>query len=365
MFYNEKIRRVCEQFLLPGKFQGYDEIKMGNVNRTYRIYFHQDDGSSKSYMLQAVNTYVFKNPEQVMANIEKVTEYIKKKQPNKTCLHFHHTIDRKTFVLDEDGFWRLFNYIPSITYNTCDDETVVTSAGEAFGEFQMLLSDFDASALYATIPDFHNTKKRYKAFAAHVEADPYDKCKDAQAEIDWLLSVREKACRLTTLYEENKLPLRVTHNDTKINNVLFDNESHEALTVIDLDTVMPGLVGHDFGDAIRFAANFVEEDSVHAENAGINMTVFTAFTKGFLRHTANALTETEIETLPLSCFVLATELALRFLDDYLLGSPYFKINYPDHNLVRARCQIALAKDMLRKEADMLSAVKACAKAYRD
>ena len=161
------------------------------------------------------------------------------------------------------------------------------------------------------------------------------------------------------MQQRNELPLRVTHNDTKINNVLFDAETDKALVVIDLDTVMPGLVGHDFGDAIRFAANYVSEDSPEAEKAGVNMEVFRAFTEGFLKQTAATLTQAEIDTLGISCFALACELAARFLDDYMLGSPYFKIDYPEHNLVRTRCQIALAKDMLARMDEMENLVRVC------
>ena len=263
-------------------------------------------------------------------------------------------------MFDESGFWRLFNYIPSNTYNSTENLRIIRNAGEAFGEFQMLLSDFDAARLYETIPDFHNTKKRYEKLIADAQADPFGRLAEAQAEYDWLLSVRRQACRLTELYEAGELPLRVTHNDTKINNVLFDKDTDEALVVIDLDTVMPGLVGHDFGDAIRFAANYVEEDCPDAEKAGLNMEVFRAFAEGFLRHTASALTEKEIETLPLSCFALACELATRFLDDYLLGNPYFKTDYPKHNLTRTRCQVALAKDMLQKMDEIEKSVRECA-----
>ena len=176
--------------------------------------------------------------------------------------------------------------------------------------------------------------------------------------------MQEKACRLTDLYEAGQLPLRVTHNDTKINNVLFQPNGNQAIVVIDLDTVMPGLVGHDFGDAIRFAANFVEEDSPETEKAGVDMEVFRAFTQGFLKHTAATLTQQEVDTLALSCFALTCELATRFLDDYILGSPYFKIQYPEHNLVRARCQIALAKDMLQKLDEMDAVVHQCMEQYR-
>ena len=361
---NDKLQQVCRTFRIEDEYQSYDEIKVGNVNRTYKVNFVQSDGTPKSYIVQAVNTFVFKNPVQVMDNIDKVTEHIRAKKPGRIALHFHHTQDRKTYVFDDNGFWRLFNYIPSTTYNACEDLEVVRNAGEAFGEFQMLLCNFDATQLYTTIPDFHNTKKRYDTLRADAAADPCGKGAEVVDELAWLTSVREKACRLTDMHEKGQLPLRVTHNDTKINNVLFDREDNQAIVVIDLDTVMPGLVGHDFGDAIRFAANYVEEDSKDYAKAGLNMDVFRAFTEGFLLRTASTLTQYEVNTLALSCFVLACELATRFLDDYILGSPYFKTDYPEHNLVRTRCQIALAKDMLKKMNEMERVVQECVAKYR-
>lgn len=360
----EKLQQVCQAFCIEGAFQSYEEIKVGNVNRTYKVNYLRPDGRPKSYIIQAVNTFVFKKPVEVMENIDKVTEYIHAKQPQRTVLHFHHTLDRKIYLFDDNGFWRLFNYIPSSTYNTCSDLEVVRSAGEAFGEFQMLLADFDAQQLYVTIPDFHDTRKRYQKLLADVAEDPMGMAAQVAEEVEWLKSVQEQACRLTDLYEAGQLPLRVTHNDTKINNVLFQPNGNQAIVVIDLDTVMPGLVGHDFGDAIRFAANYVEEDSPEAEKAGVDMEVFRAFTQGFLKHTAATLTQQEVDTLALSCFALTCELATRFLDDYILGSPYFKIQYPEHNLVRARCQIALAKDMLQKLDEMDAVVHQCMEQYR-
>ena len=360
----EKLQQVCQAFCIEGTFQSYEEIKVGNVNRTYKVNYLRPDGRPKSYIIQAVNTFVFKKPEEVMDNIDKVTEYIHAQQPQRTVLHFHHTADRKIYLCDENGFWRLLNYIPSVTYNTCSNLEVVRSAGEAFGEFQMLLSDFDAGELHVTIPDFHDTRKRYEQLLADVAADPKGMAAQVAEEVAWLQSVQEQACRLTDLYRAGRLPLRVTHNDTKINNVLFQPDGSQAIVVIDLDTVMPGLVGHDFGDAIRFAANFVEEDSPEAKKAGVDMEVFRAFTQGFLKHTAATLTQQEVDTLALSCFALTCELATRFLDDYILGSPYFKIQYPEHNLVRTRCQIALAKDMLNKLDEMDAVVHQCMEQYR-
>jgi hypothetical protein len=320
------------------------------------------DGNEKSFLVQNLNTYVFKNPVKVMDNIDKVTEHIRAKYPGQIALHFHHTKDRKTYIESGEDFWRMSNFIPSTTYNVVNDLNVVRNAGRAFGAFQTDLSDFDSNELFETIPNFHNTTKRFENLAATVAADPCGKVEEVREELDYLFSVQEIACRLTTLWEQGKLPLRVTHNDTKINNVLFDEDGNKALVVVDLDTVMPGLVGHDFGDAIRFAANYTEEDSPELSKVGVNMDVFRAFTEGFLEKTAGALTQMELDTLALSSFVLTVELAVRFLDDYIQGSPYFKTDYPEHNLVRTRNQIALAKDMQEKLPLMEAIVKECVSA---
>ncbi len=363
-----QLLNVGEKFCIPGPFFSYEEIKMGNVNHTYKINYIRDDGSGmaqiKSYLVQKVNTYAFQHPLELMSNIDKVTEYIHEKYPDIKCLHFHHTKERHNYLEGEEGFWRLSNYIPSVTFNSCDDLSVARSAGQAFGNFQQMLADFDASSLFYTIPDFHNTRSRYAKLKEEIARDPCGRVAKVRQELDWLLSVEDEACKLTDLYEEGKLPLRVTHNDTKINNVLFDEETLRPLVVIDLDTVMPGLVGHDFGDAIRFAANFVEEDCPKADEAGLNLNVYWAFAEGFLKETAPTLTEMEVETLGNSCFTLTCELATRFLADYLVGDKYFKVNGPEHNLIRTRCQIALAKDMQTKMDAMNAIVRDCWQRYR-
>lgn len=367
----QKLHEVGVAFHLPGLFFSYDEISMGNVNQTYKVNYIMDDGTGmakiKSYLAQKLNTYAFKTPVQVMENIEKVTEFIRQRRPDGINLHFHHTDvtgERKAYLLDGGDFWRIVNYVPSVTFDSSEDLLIVHNTGEAFGDFQMVLSDFDASQLYYTIQDFHNTKKRYDQLLTDIKQDVRGRAKDVQKEMEYLYSVHDQACILSTLYERGELPLRVTHNDTKINNVLFDETTHKALVVIDLDTVMPGLVGYDFGDAIRFAANFTEEDSRDLSKTGLDLNTFWAFADGFLSKTAKKLTKTEIETLGASCFAISCELAVRFLNDYINGDVYFKIKYPEHNLVRARCQIALAKDMLVKMDAMDSIVKGCAEKYK-
>ena len=203
-----KLLEVGEAFRIPGPFFSYEEIKMGNVNHTYKVNYIRDDGTGmakvKSYLVQRVNTYAFQRPVELMKNIDGVTGHIRQKHPGVQYLHFHHTQDGCNYLFDEDGFWRLSNYVPSVTYDSCDDLGVVRSAGEAFGSFQMMLSDFDASSLYYTIPDFHNTRKRYAKLREDMESDPCGRVGAVKAELDWLLSVEERACALTDLYARGR-----------------------------------------------------------------------------------------------------------------------------------------------------------------
>ena len=364
MDLRQKLLEVSRGFRIDYEYLGYETIQMGNVNHTYKVNFLLPDGNPKSFLIQNVNTYAFRNPVGLMENIDKVTEHIRAKKPDQLTLHFHHTPDRKTYIADGDNFWRMTNYVPSVTFNSVSDLNVVRSAGEAFGEFQMDLADFDSGELMETIPAFHNTRKRYENLLEAIARDRAGRAASVQGEIGYLLSVQELACTLTDLQERGELPLRVTHNDTKINNVLFHPGDCSAMIVIDLDTVMPGLMGHDFGDAIRFAANYVEEDCPEYEKAGVNLEVFRAFAEGFLSKTAAAMTKKEVDTLALSCFVLTAELATRFLADYLDGDLYFKVKSPEHNLIRTRCQIALAKDMQKKLPQMEKIVFDCVSAAK-
>lgn len=348
MDLNQKLKEVCEWFRIEGTYVGYQVIQVGNVNKTYEVKFILPSGQPKSFLVQNVNTYAFRHPVELMENIDKVTEHIRAKKPGQLALHFHHTADRKTYVIDGENFWRMTNFIPSVTHNEVQNPEIIRNAGAAFGEFQMQLADFAPEELFETIPGFHNTRMRYAQLKASVAADPVGRVAEVQEELNYLLRVEDAACKLTDMLAAGELPLRVTHNDTKINNVLFDRSGRNPLVVVDLDTVMPGLVGHDFGDAVRFAANYVAEDSTEYEKAGVDLEIFRGFVEGFLSKTAATLTRNEVDTLAHSCFVLTAELAARFLTDYIDGDRYFKVNSPDHNLVRTRCQIALAKDMERK-----------------
>lgn len=364
MDLHDKLLEVSRLFRIEYEYLGYETIQMGNVNKTYKVNFMLPEGKPKSFLVQNVNTYAFRNPIGLMDNIDKVTEHIRAKKPGQLALHFHHTADRKTYVEDGENFWRMTNYVPSVTFNSAPDFEVLRNAGRAFGQFQHDLNDFDINELIETIPDFHNTRQRYENFMRSVQEDKMGRVAEVQDLIDFVMSVQDRACALTDLQLAGELPLRVTHNDTKINNVLFHPETGQAMIVIDLDTVMPGLMGHDFGDAVRFAANFVEEDCPDYEKAGVNLEVYRAFTEGFISKTADTITEKELDTLALSGFVLAVELGSRFLADYLDGDLYFNIKYPEHNLVRARCQLALAKDMLNKMNEMEQIVRECVAAAK-
>lgn len=359
----EQLARVGRAFRIDGNMVSYEEIKVGIVNQTYKANYVVAGGQEKSYIIQSINTYAFKQPELIMDNIDQITEHMRPKKVGQVALHFHHTADGKTYYIDDNGFWRLFNYIESDTYNVTADLEIVHNAGEAFGEFQMLLADYDAAKLSETIPNFHDTRMRFQNLWNDVDSDPCGRVAEVQDELDWLRAAEDRACRLIDMHKDGQIPLRVTHNDTKINNVLFSKGGKTPLVVIDLDTVMPGVVGNDFGDAIRFATNYVEEDCPNLEFVGVNLDVYSAFADGFLKQTAKALTAEEIATLPLSCFTITVELATRFLADYIAGDPYFHINYPEHNLVRARNQITLAKDMLIKMDRMEHVVRECVRKY--
>lgn len=356
--YTKKLKAVGEKFRLPGALYSYTSIANGNINKTFKVDYMQSDGDIKSYMFQIINTYVFKNPAQIMENIDRVTRHIRKKNEDGVCLHFHHTDDGSNYILSGDSeCWRVMNYVDSVTYNSSDDLTVVRYTGEAFGRFQTQLSDFDAAQLYETIPDFHNTKKRLAQLFEDAEKDPVGRVDSVRGELDYIKSVEDIATKLTDMYEDGAFPPRVTHNDTKSNNVLFDRRTKKPLVVIDLDTVMPGMAMYDFGDAVRFAANTAEEDEPDTDKVGLDLDKFRAFAEGYIPFVRDSLTPLEVDSMVLGAFSITVELAARFLDDYITGDKYFKINYENHNLVRTRCQLKLAQDMYEKRDEMKEILK--------
>ena len=349
----QKAAELLPVFCVNGELKEIVPITNGNINQTYDVSV-DINGEEKHFVLQDINVFVFKNPRQIMKNIELITTHIASKlekngDDRDKVMHFLYTGEGKNYFEDGEGFFRISEFVPeSVTYNSCDDLNILRSAGKAFGNFQVMLSDFDASKLFETIPDFHNTRKRFDTFFAHVKEDCCGRVLSVAEEISQIENLYSPAVLLNQLLDEKKLPLRVTHNDTKINNIIFDKNTNEAKTVIDLDTVMPGLVAHDFGDAIRFAANKVAEDSPDFSDVSLDMDRFEAFARGFVGEIADSLTQTEIETMATGAFTMTAELAVRFLDDYITGDKYFKTLYAEHNLVRAKNQIKLAYDMLDK-----------------
>ena len=347
---------LAEVFCL-GDVVSYDVISNGNINTTYDVTVSLN-GENKRYVFQKLNIFVFKNPKKIMQNIEKITSHISEKLESEgksrdNVMHFAHTSTGKNYFMDNQSFWRVSEYVPnSETFNSCEDLNKLRSAGKAFGEFQTMLSDFDATSLFETIPNFHNTRSRIAVFMRHVNEDPCGRVSEVTEEIEKIKRFKADAIRLNELVDSQELPLRVTHNDTKINNVLFDKTTGEAKTVIDLDTVMPGLVAHDFGDAVRFAANTAAEDEPDLSKVDLDIDRFRAFAEGFIPEISSSLTTLEIQTMALGALTMTVELAVRFLDDYICGDQYFKTLYRGHNLVRARCQIKLAESMLAKMDEM-------------
>ena len=352
-----KIRDLAGNFQLPGELVSVDLISNGNINTTYDVKL-DDNGTIGHYVFQKINMFVFKSPKKIMSNIEKITRHIKDKLESEgkdrdQVMHFFYTVDGKNYYLDDNGFWRVSEYVRNtVTYNECDNLTRLCSAGSAFGNFQNMLADFDATTLYETIPNFHNTRRRIAVFFRHVNEDPCGRVEEVREEIEQIRKLKPLAQRLNELIDSQELPLRVTHNDTKINNILFDKDTDEAKTVIDLDTVMPGLVAYDFGDAIRSAANTAAEDEPDLSKVQLDLERFRAFATGFVRELKGSLTPIEIKTLALGAFTMTTELAVRFLDDYITGDQYFKTLYRGHNLVRTRCQLKLATEMLDHMGEM-------------
>ena len=355
------IEGICKKLGIDGKIVVCDVLKSGNINDTFKVTTRKN-GKEETYIVQQINTYVFRKPIKMMDNISRVTSHIRSKLPENSermALSFLKSADGESCVFDNLGkCWRAYRFIDdSVTYDTCDDLEILEQAGLAFGRFQMMLGDFDAASLYETIPDFHDTEKRMQTLFEHVEENRIGRVESVIEEIAFFRDNYDRAVKLTKMQKAGEIPLRVTHNDTKCNNVLFDIETKKALAVIDLDTVMPGIALHDYGDAVRFSANNAKEDEPDLSKVSMNTEKFRAFTKGFLAACGEVLTDKEKENLVDSVIVIGMELAGRFLDDYLTGDKYFKTDYPGHNLVRVRSQIALVRDVMEKYDELNAIVK--------
>ncbi len=344
-----QIERAVYAFQIDGNPVSCEELTQGHINKTLKV--TTDIG--KEYVLQRINKYVFRNPIRLMSNISAVTEYLRQRvEDTRQAQHFIPTYKGTYYHRDRNGeFWRMSDFVGGFCLDAPESPEDFYQSALAFGRFQQLLADFPAEELYETIPEFHNTIDRYRQFHASIELDPCDRVSQAQVEIKYLLKQEKLAGTLQKMRESGELPLRVTHNDTKLNNVLLDKKTRKALCVLDLDTVMPGLSVYDFGDAIRFGAATAAEDEPDFEKMALDLELFRVYTEGYLE-AAPSLTDKEVEMLPMGALIMTLEVANRFLKDFIDGDLYFKTSYPEHNLIRARTQIALAMDMQEKWKEM-------------
>ena len=370
----EKLTSICRQFRIDGDILVYRWIPAGHINTAYYVAVY--NGKEVTQLLvQKINTYVFREPVGMMRNIERITEYIRSSErtmEKRRRLHFRHTAERKNYLVLKNGvpagddvdfqdesveFWRVYNYIEcSTSFETAGgDPEVLRMSGKAFGRFNKQLKDFNAAQLMESIPHFHDTVYRMNSFFDTVEKDPKGRAAQAAREIAVIRENRDFAGTLCRQIEAGELPIRVTHNDTKTNNILFDKDTLDPLVIIDLDTCMPGLACYDFGDTVRFAACTAEEDQ--PEGMRLDLRLFRAYAEGYLSEMKDVLTPAEVESLSTGAAVITLELASRFLGDYLAGDRYFRIEYPEQNLRRAQAQLALFQDMMRHMDDMRQIIR--------
>ena len=336
----------------------------GHINETYAVYMPGADGTDVPlYVLQRININVFKNPDQVMDNIFGVTEYLRNVireeggDLDRETLSYIKTKSGETYFEDADGQpWRCLHYVPnSVCYQMVERPEQFYQSALSFGHFLKQLGDYPAESLYETIPKFHDTAKRFRDFEDAQRKDVKNRARQCREEIDFVLSRKDDCDVLIKQLEEGKLPLRVTHNDTKLNNILFDKDTDEGLCIIDIDTIMPGLAANDFGDSIRFGASTAEEDEKDLDKVHFDIDLYDIYVKGYLEMAKDVLTPAEIESLPWGARLMTLECGMRFLADFLQGDVYFKTAYPEHNLVRARTQFRLVKEM-EEQFDEMNAI---------
>ncbi len=328
----------------------------GHINST----FVAGDQPGDRYILQRINRFVFPSPSDIMENIGGVTEFLREKilarggDPARETLSIRPAGSGAPLYIDGAGEpWRCMPYIEGATsHETPENLSMLEEAGWAFGNFQRMLSDYPAHTLHEIIPDFHNTPARFRQLLEAVKNDKAGRVGQVQGELAFAYKREQECARLTGLLEKGELPLRVTHNDTKMSNILLDDETGKAVCVIDLDTVMPGLCAFDFGDSIRAGAATAAEDETDLSKVRFDLARYGAYAKGFLSAAGDALTPQELETLPDGAILMTLEVGLRFLADYLNGDVYFRTAYPQHNLDRARNQFKLVEEMEAAREDM-------------
>ena len=359
----EEVRELAAQFAPEGCVGRPEPFGGGHINDTYLFSRECDCGAQ--YVLQRINKNAFPNPEHVMDNMLRVTEYLRDRiierggDPVRETLKLLKTRDGKFFAIDRNGdYWRSYSFVSdSVSYDRCDDANIFCESGHAFGKFMSMLDGFDAASLHETIVQFHDTPKRFRDFHNAVESNAAGRADGVRDLIEKALAYEAFADTLTGALGRGELPLRVTHNDTKLNNVLIDENTGHAVCVIDLDTVMPGLCAYDFGDAIRYGANTAAEDEKDLDKVHLSMPLYRAYAEGYLSEVRDALSENEVDSLPVGAKMMTLENGIRFLGDYLNGDIYFKTEYPEHNLVRAKTQFRLLEEMDAHCDEMLSCVR--------
>ncbi|MGN0544398.1 MAG: phosphotransferase enzyme family protein [Acutalibacteraceae bacterium] len=358
--YPFPLEKIIEEFGFEGEYIGYRTSNDGHINNTFVLDFKNADGSKTSYLVQLINTNVFKNPDELMENIVGVTSYLRNiiiergGDPERECLTVFFTKDGAPYFRDNEGnCWRCYNFITDAhAYQSIDDPRTFYNAAKAFGMFQCMLAGYPSHTLHETIPNFHNTRSRLTDFKEAVSSDAKSRAAGAQREIDFVLAREADTGVLVDMLDRGELPLRVTHNDTKLNNVMFDNLTDEGICVVDLDTVMPGLSLYDFGDSIRFGANTAAEDEKDLDKVSLSLDLYKTYAEGYLASAGKSLTPAEIEYLPFAAKLMTLECGMRFLGDYLNGDTYFRTAYGDHNLVRCRTQLKLVAEMERHMDEM-------------
>ncbi len=353
---NEKLLSIAEQFAIEGKIASINALGEGFINDTYVV---ETEGDAPNYILQRKNHIVFPDVPGMMDNILAVTEHIKRKvaDPMRETLTVVPAKDGKLYVQDGENFWAVCIYIPdTATYDRADSPEMAYQGGLGIGRFQALLSDFD-KPLNETIKGFHNIRWRFEQWDAMLKADPMGRVKELATEIEWIESRRKQMMDFWTLVENGTIPTHVTHNDTKISNILFDKPTGKVLCAIDLDTVMSSTSLNDFGDAIRSYANTGAEDDQNLDNVEMSLDMFRAYAEGYLSEQLATMSQSELEWLAFSAIYITFEQVLRFLMDYMDGEKYWKTAYTGHTLVRTRAQYKLLQSMERQYPEMQAVIR--------
>ena len=354
---------IYEHFSINGDFVECVRYGEGHINDTFKLTVN-DAGKEVRYILQRINNRLFTEVDKLMRNIELVTSFCRKSvekrggDPMRECLNVVPTKDGKSYYFDGVNYFRVYVFIENATtYQIVRDPRDFYESAVAFGNFANLLAEFDASQLYEVLPNFHNTKVRFDNFMKAVEADAFGRKAEVEKEIGWVLDHKYLCGEIVDRIESGEIPLRVTHNDTKLNNVMLDDASGKGLAVIDLDTVMPGSLCYDFGDSIRFGCNPAAEDEPDITKVNFRFDLYESYLKGYLSAVRESITEEERKMLPVGAVLMTYECGMRFLTDYLEGDVYFRTHRPKQNLDRAHTQFKLVDDMLSVMDRMSEAVK--------